>query len=274
MAGARRTTAGAGAGECPGFARNPDYAIDFEPSPRRVRVRFNGATVADTLRAHLMRETGHVPVYYFPPEDVRMDLFTPTDHHSHCPYKGDADYWTLAVGAQVAENVMWSYPDPLLEVAAIAGFVSFYWDRMESWWEEDEEIFGHARDPNKRVDVVSSHRPVKVVLGGEAVAETTNARFVFETNHQTRYYIPPGDVRMDLLHRSETRTRCPYKGVASYYSATVDGTTFDDIAWTYPDPIAECPGIKGLICFFDENVDATHVDGAAIGKVTTKWSRG
>ena len=118
--------------------------------------------------------------------------------------------------------------------------------------------------------MVLSHRPVTVVLGGETVAETTNARFVFETNHQTRYYIPAGDVRMDLLRESKTRTRCPYKGIASYFSATIGGTEFDDIAWTYADPIDEGPRIKDLICFFDENVGATMVDGAEIEKVETK----
>jgi len=263
----------AGAGKSPGYARNPDYMIEFEPSPRRVRVKFAGETVADTLDARLMRESRHVPIYYFPREDVRMDLFTATDHHSHCPYKGDASYWSLSAGFGVAENVMWSYAEPFDEVLKIGNYVAFYWDRMESWWEEDEEIFVHARDPKKRVDVVLSHRPVTVVLGGETVAETTNARFVFETNHQTRYYIPAGDVRMDLLRESKTRTRCPYKGIASYFSATVEGKEFDDIAWTYADPIDECPRIKDLICFFDENVGATMVDGAEIEKVETKWTR-
>lgn len=254
------------------FKDNPNKKIEFIRSPRRVRVRFGGETIADTTRAMLMRETGHVPVYYFPQDDLRMDLFAATDHHSHCPYKGDASYWTVTAGGKADDNVAWSYLDPFDEIPEIGGYVSFYWDRMDSWWEEDEEIFRHARDPFKRVDTVLSHRPVRVVLGGETVAETEGARFVFETNHQTRYYIPPGDVRMDLLTPNETHSRCPYKGVASYFSATVAGTIFDDIAWTYADPIAECPAIKGLICFFDENVDATFVDGTEIEKVKTKWS--
>ncbi len=258
--------------KAPGFIKNPGRLLEVEPSPRRVRIRFNGEWVVDSTHVLLMREANHTPVYYFPMDDVRMDLFTATDHDSYCPYKGHASYWTLKQGDRVEENVMWSYRTPYEEMLVVTDYVAFYWDRMESWWEEDEEIFKHPRDPRKRVDVVASHRPVRVVLGGETVAETTNARFLFETNWPTRYYIPPEDVRMDLLSPSELETRCPYKGIAGYHDATVGGETFANIAWSYADPIPECPKIKGLICFHNENVDAIHVDGGEIEKPVTKWS--
>jgi uncharacterized protein (DUF427 family) len=111
------------------------------------------------------------------------------------------------------------------------------------------------------------------VLGGETVAETTEARFLFETGHPVRYYIPSSDVRMDLMTESDTRTRCPYKGTASYYTAEAGGRRWPDIAWTYPDPIPECPKIKGLVCFYGENVDAIQVDGKEVEKPVTKWSK-
>lgn len=256
-----------------GFANNPNKKIEMVPGPRRVRVKFGGETIADTTSVMMMRETNHVPVYYFPQDDLRMDLFSATDHHTHCPYKGDASYWNVTAGGKAEENLAWSYLDPFDEVPEIGGYVSFYWKKMDSWWEEDEQIFGHARDPLHRVDAILSHRPVRVTLGGETVAETTDARFVFETNHQTRYYIPPKDVRTDLLGPSETRTTCPYKGEASYFSATVGDRSFEDIAWCYAAPIPECPKIEGLICFFDENVDATYLDGAEIPKAETKWKK-
>ena len=123
--------------------------------------------------------------------DVRMDRMTPTDHHTFCPYKGTASYWTIAVGDKVAENAVWGYPEPFEEVAAIEDFVAFYWNRVDAWYEEDEEIFVHPRDPYKRVDVLESSRPVQVIVGGEVVAETRRARFLFETRLPTRYYIPP-----------------------------------------------------------------------------------
>jgi len=266
-------TASAMPPKAPGFVKNPGRLLEVEPSPRRVRVRFNGEVVADSTRVLLMREANHTPVYYFPMDDVRMDLCAPTDNDTYCPYKGHASYWTLTVADRREENVMWAYRTPYREMLEIADYVAFYWDRMESWWEEDEEIFRHPRDPKKRVDVVLSHRPVRVVLGGETVAETANARFLFETNWPTRYYIPPEDVRADLLSPSGLTTVCPYKGTTAYFDATVGGEKFENIAWCYPDPISECPKIKGLICFHDENVDAIFVDGAPTEKPVTKWTK-
>lgn len=255
-----------------GFKTNPDYRIAFEPSPRRVRVRFNGAFVADSTNAHLLFETRHLPVYYFPREDVRMDLLRASDHHTFCPYKGTASYWTIDVGGRSAENAAWAYPEPFAEVAAIGDFVAFYWERVDHWYEEDEEIFVHPRDPYKRVDVVNSSRPVQIVLGGQTVAETRRARFLFETRLPTRYYIPPEDVRMDLLIPSAKTTACPYKGKARYWSARIGERVFEDIAWSYPEPIAECPKIKGLLCFFNERVDEIRLDGAALPRPLTPWS--
>ena len=254
------------------WAVDPDYHIEFEPSPRRVRVGLGGETVADSSRMMLMHEGGHLPVYYFPRADVRMALLRRTDHGTHCPYKGDASYWTVEAGGRVAENGVWSYEDPYPEVAAIKDHMAFYWDRMDHWYEEDEEVFVHARDPRKRVDAVESRRPVRVVIGGETIAETTRAQFLFETGLPTRYYMPPEDVRMDLLAPSDSTSRCPYKGIARYWSAGIDGRTYDDVVWSYPDPIAECPRIKGYLCFFNERVDDIFVDGEAVPKVRTKWS--
>ena len=251
---------------------NPDYKVLLEPSPRRVRVRFNGGTIADSIAAHLLFETRHLPVYYFPRGDVRMDLLAPTDHHSFCPYKGTASYWSIAVGNRVSENAVWGYPDPFDEVAALKDFVAFYWDRVDAWYEEDEEIFVHPRDPYKRVDVVASSRHVQVIVGGQTVADTRRARFLFETRLPTRYYIPPEDVRMDLLVASDKTSACPYKGKARYWSVKIGNEAWPDIVWGYSDPIAECPKIKGHLCFFNEQVDAILVDGVALPRPVTKWS--
>jgi uncharacterized protein (DUF427 family) len=256
----------------PGFKSNPDYRITFEPSPRRVRVEFDGAFIADSTNAHLLFETRHLPVYYFPRADVRMDLLTATDHHTFCPYKGTASYWTIRVRERTAENAVWAYPEPFAEVAAIKDFVAFYWDRVDHWYEEDDEIFVHPRDPYKRVDVVNSSRSVRVILGGETVAETRRARFLFETRLPTRYYIPPEDVRMDLLAPSTKTSACPYKGKARYWSARIGDRVFEDIVWSYPEPIPECSKIKGYLAFFNERVDAILVDGVEVPRPLTPWS--
>ena len=202
-----------------------------------------------------------------------MELLDPTDHGSHCPYKGDARYWTVIVGEKRAENAAWSYDAPIAAAADITEYVAFYWRLMDHWYEEDEEIFVHPRDPYKRIDVVESRRSVRVVLGGETVAETEYARFLFETGLPTRYYIPRQDVRMDRVVPSDSRTRCPYKGVAVYWSAHVGDRTWEDIVWSYPEPIAECPRIRGHLCFFNEHVDAIFVDDRPVPKVETPWSK-
>ena len=137
-----------------GYAQRPDYDVRFEPCPRRLRVAFASETIADTTRGQYLFETAHIPVYYFPRADVRMDLLRPTTHHTHCPYKGDAGYFSIAVGDRVAENAVWTYEAPFPEVAAIKDYVAFYWNRVDHWYEEDDEVFVHARDPYVRVDIL------------------------------------------------------------------------------------------------------------------------
>jgi uncharacterized protein (DUF427 family) len=254
-----------------GHTRLEERGVEIEPSPRWVRVIFNGETIADSKRVRILREVGLVPTYYFPQEDVRMDLMTPTERHTQCGYKGQASYWTLKVGERVTENAVWGYPEPLPLAEDIRGHVGFYWNKMDKWYEEDEEVFVHPRDPYKRVDALPSSRRIQVVVGGEPVADSRRAHLLFETGMPTRYYIPRDDVRMDVLEPTDSSTRCPYKGLASYWRPKV-GDTGRDIAWSYLDPIADCPKIKGLICFFNERVDAISVDGEPQPRPQTRWA--
>lgn len=256
----------------PGFAKHPDYTIDIVPCAKRVRAVFNGQTVVDSVGAVLLLEKAHTPVYYFPREDVRLELAQRTEHSTHCPFKGDASYWTLRVDERVAENALWTYQSPYDEVSAIRDFVAPYWGRMDAWYEEDEEVFVHPRSPFVRIDVLRSSRPVRIELAGAVLAETRRARFLFETGLPTRYYIPREDVRIDLLEGSETRTACPYKGTAHHWSARIDGAERKDVAWSYPDPLPEVGAIQDHICFYDERVDAVFVDGTPQAKPATKWS--
>ena len=260
-------------GPGPGFAKTPDHYVRVEPSPRRVRAVIGGETIADSTRMSLLHEANHLPVYYFPLEDVRLDLMAKTDTSTHCPYKGDASYWSLTLGGRAVDDILWSYETPFDEVPELAGLAAFYWKKVDRWYEEDEEIFVHARDPYKRIDAIPSSREVRVVLGGETVAQTAAAHFLFETRLPVRYYIPRQDVRMDLLAATDSATRCPYKGEAVYWSAAIGGRSHEDIVWSYPDPISECPKIRDLMCFYNENVDAIFVDGVEVEKPKTKWSK-
>ena len=120
--------------------REGPHRVEVEPTPRRVRVVFNGETIADSKRAVLLRESNLLPVYYFPPEDVRDEFLEPTDQHTRCPYKGEASYWKIRVGDRVSENTMWGYLDPLPGREDIRGYRAFYWNRMDAWYEEDQEV--------------------------------------------------------------------------------------------------------------------------------------
>jgi uncharacterized protein (DUF427 family) len=256
-----------------GWRTDPVYAINIEPCPKRVRAIFGEEVVADSTQVLTVLEQGHLPVYYFPKGSVRMDLMTASDHSTHCPHKGDASYWTIAAGGEQAENAIWAYDDPAPHVAAIRDHVSFQWGAMHRWLEEDEEVFVHARDPNKRIDITISGREVEVVLGGETVARSSAAMFLFETDLPTRYYLPIDDVRMDLLTASESRTQCPYKGEAVYWNATVGGETWADVVWSYPEPVEESGRIRDHLCFYNEVVDVIRIDGQDQPRPTTKWSR-
>jgi len=247
--------------------------IRWEPSPRRVRVQLAGTTIADTTAAMLMCEPGHVPVYYFPLADIRMDLMRRTEHRSTCPHKGVAAYWTAEAGGRVSENALWAYPEPLPHAPpGLKDYAAFYWDRVDRWLEEDEEIFAHARDPRKRVDVVPSRRRVEVVVAGKIVAESRRAMFLFETDLPTRYYLPREYVDPAVLQPSPLETRCPYKGIARYHDVTVGGRIWPNLVWYYPEPIPECPKIAGRLAFFEEKVDEIRIDGKTMPRPVTKWS--
>jgi uncharacterized protein (DUF427 family) len=249
-----------------------DHPVWTEPYSRRVRAFLDGVAVADSIRARLLLEAGHLPVYYFPPEDVRTGLLEPTDKATHCPHKGEASYWSVTVGDRVARNAVWSYQDPLPQRTDIKGYLALYWNRMDAWFEEDDEVFAHPRDPYHRVDVLSSSRHVRVAVAGETLAETRRPWLLFETGLPTRYYLPKADVRMDLLVPTDRATQCPYKGRARYWSARVGDRVEEDLAWSYPFPIPECPKIQNLIAFYNERADI-WVDGELQPRPETPWSR-
>jgi uncharacterized protein (DUF427 family) len=117
----------------PGFAKNPDYRVALVPENRHVKVVFAGVTIAESDRALRVEETGHAPVHYLPEPDVHMELLHPTAHHTRCPYKGEASYWTIAVpGQRRSENAVWAYPTPYDEVAGLSGYYAFYDSRVDA----------------------------------------------------------------------------------------------------------------------------------------------
>jgi uncharacterized protein (DUF427 family) len=248
----------------------PGRALYLEPTPKRIRAIVDGEAIADSRRALLLQESGLQPIYYFPPDDVRTDLFEATDKHTHCPKKGDASYYSIRLGDRVVENAAWYYPEPLDGAPPIKDLIAFYWDRIDQWFEEDEEVFGHARDPYHRIDTRRSARHVRVSREGELLAESTRAIALFESNLPVRWYLPVDDV-LAPLEPSETHTICPYKGTASYYSVRLpDGTLEEDLAWYYPDTLPEAAQVAGLVCFYNERVDL-ELDGDPQPRPDSPW---
>ena len=164
------------------------------------------------------------------------------------------------MGDALEENAVWSYETPMDPVAGMKDYLALYFNKMEAWYEEDEQIEKHPRSPEVRVDVLRSSRRVQVLLGGETLADSTQGRMLFETGHRTRFYLPREDVRMELLSPSETQSVCPYKGTATYWHVTVDGKRHPDLVWAYPTPHPESLRIKDLLCFYEERMDVL-VDG-------------
>lgn len=232
--------------------------VHIELSPRRVRAYFDNQVLADCKSVLLVFETRRPPVYWFPTADVRMDRLTVKEPAAGAG--GGTVRWRSNTAGSPADNLGYSYANPGGDLAPLEGHIAFHWNAMDAWYEEDEEVFVHPRDPYTRVDTVRSSRHVRVVVDGQVVAETNRPVLLFETGLPTRYYLPKLDVRMDLLEPTSTVTHCPYKGAAGYWSLRVGAKKYDDFVWSYPRPIPEIPKIENLLCFYNEKVDL-YVDG-------------
>ncbi|MFW5417001.1 DUF427 domain-containing protein [Nocardiopsis sp. CNT-189] len=235
----------------------PRHALFMQPFPRRVRAVLAGTAVLDTVRGHLLHETGLMPQLYVPAEDLRGGSLTPSDHTTHCPYKGDAAYWHLTVGGRTAENAVWAYPDPRPEASWLRGLSSLYWDAADSWFDEEEEVHAHLRDPYHRVDTRPASVLVRVRHGDQVVALSGNARVLSETGLPNRYYIPADDVRTDLLVPSGTDHHCPYKGRARYWHLRTGDRDLVDAAWSFTTPLSDGRDVRDHYCFLHDELETT-----------------
>jgi uncharacterized protein (DUF427 family) len=247
--------------------------VRLEPVAKRVRAFVGGVAIADSCGVMMMFETARLCVYYFPIDDVRGDLLLAGNRVVPSHVKGDAGYYSINVDGRTVEDAAWRYLDPPAGCPDMSGLIAFHWKSMDAWFEEDDEVFAHARDPYHRSDVLNSSREVRIDAGGRTVAVTRRARFLFETGLPVRYYIPKEDVRMGLLEPSETKTACAYKGSTSrYWQAMAADGSARDVAWCYEDPAPEVGSIAGMVGFFNERVDAIYVDGQETPKPQTPWS--
>jgi uncharacterized protein (DUF427 family) len=231
----------------------PAHRIFFTDYPRRLRAVIGERVVLDTTRAKLLYETGILPVPYVPLEDFDRTLLEPTQHSTHCPFKGDASYWSVRVGDRVAENAVWTYEDPIATASWLVGLVSVYPDRMDAWLDEDEEVTG-LRDPYHRVDARRSSRHIEVRAEGEVIARSERPVVVAETGLPLRFYLPREDVAAEL-RPSEKTAVCPYKGHASYWS--LNG--IEDVGWSYENPLESMLAARGGVCFDASKVEVREL---------------
>jgi uncharacterized protein (DUF427 family) len=242
-----------------------------EPSPRHVRVRLGDLTIADTRRALLLSwyGPGMLPTYAIPPDDVRVEHLRPSSTTGGLPHCSTHD---VTGDDREVPAAAFRFDDPPADLAQVAGHWTFAWDHGLAWFEEALEVHVHARDTRKRVDVVPSDRRVRIEVDGVLLAESERPHALFETSLPTRWYLPFEDVRTERLVASDTTTRCPYKGTAAYWSVPVGDTLHRDLAWSYAEPVIECPRIAGLVAFFGERVDL-WVDGELVERPRTPWSQ-
>jgi uncharacterized protein (DUF427 family) len=241
--------------------QGPAHRILWGEFPRRVRAELGGETVFDTEAGRLLHESQILPVLYVPEDDVRMELLEPTETHTFCPFKGTASYWSIRVGDEVAEDAVWGYPEPNEESSWLRGHVAFYWDKLDAWYDEDERVFSHLRDPFHRCDARPTSRGVSVLAGDETLAETTGAMILSETGLPNRVYVPRADVPEGILTPSDTRATCPYKGESTYWNVRVGGRTIEDAAWSYEEPFDEVGRIAGHVSFLHDEIETRLAAG-------------
>ncbi len=227
-----------------------------ELSPKRIRLVFAGKIICDSRTAKYHWDQPYYPTYYFPRVETNMKYLRPSE-------SGNLDDYDIVVGTQVQKKAA-----KLDRRQQLEDCFSFVFDKLDAWFEEEEEIYVHARDPYKRIDIAPCSRHIEVYLDGHKLCDTRSAHLLFETGLITRYYIPKLDCNLQALKSSKqnTTTKCPYKGVAEYYdlhcgkSEVRPANICPDGAWWYRYPTAESMKIQGMVCFYNERVDF-YIDG-------------
>ncbi|MCV7199299.1 DUF427 domain-containing protein [Mycobacterium angelicum] len=192
----------------------PDDVVYIEPHPRRIQAFRDGRLMIDTERALLVHRRNQPLSYVFPDGTVAG---LPAEPEPDAP-----------------------------------GYVRVPWDAVDTWFEEGRKLVHYPPNPYHRVDCRPTKRRLRVSVGTTVLVDTDDTVIVFETALAPRLYVNPAHVRTDLLRRSDTESYCNYKGVATYWSATVTGN--EDIAWSYDDPLPESFAIKGFLSFVTERV--------------------
>lgn len=239
------------------------------PAPRRLRGLIDDQLVVDTTNAIYVWEIVNYPHYYVPFADIAAD-FLVDEQHAEKLSRGMTQRYGLKVGETERPASLRVYGDDAVE--GLSGYARIDWQALDAWFEEDEEIFVHPRDPYTRVDCLRSSRTVRVELEGNVLAESGSTIMLFETGLPTRYYFDRTALNYDFLVPSGTVSFCPYKGeTTGYWSVQLDETLHPDLAWSYEYPKREVLPIAGLVAFYNEKLDI-FIDGKKLERVVTKFS--
>jgi uncharacterized protein (DUF427 family) len=234
-----------------------------------VRALLGDALVFDTTKALYVWEWPFYPQYYIPLGDINVDLLVDEDNPQRLK-RGTARRHGLRVGDISRPSSVSVYTDDA--IAGLSGMVRFDWAALDAWFEEDEQVFVHPRNPYARVDALRITRRVRVELDGVVLAASSAPVMVFETGLPTRYYLNRTEVDFTHLVPTDTVTQCPYKGrTTGYWSVRIGDETHADLAWAYDFPTRDLLPIAGLIAFYNEKVD-TYVDDELIPRPATHFS--
>lgn len=234
----------------------PERLLFAEPLRRRMRVRFGEEWIADSEHVVLLHEPGRYPVAYFPRDDIAANVLERSEHTSEHRDLGATTWYVVNAGEQSARRGAWEHVDLPGYAGDLRDRVAFAWRAMDSFYEEDERIVGHAADMYHRIDIRRTARRLLVRSGDTIVAETSRPLVLYESGFAPRWYVPRDDVDESRLTADATETFCPYKGICSYYD--VGGAR--RAAWSYRDAYTEVDRISDLVSFEPDKV-IVELDG-------------
>ncbi|PPR79135.1 MAG: hypothetical protein CFH01_00575 [Alphaproteobacteria bacterium MarineAlpha2_Bin1] len=228
--------------------KNINQNIVLEKTQKWIRGIVFHEMILSSKNSFILLEDGHLPTYYFPKDDIKMNLLFKNKKTTFCPLKGEATYWDFRCKDGNISDIAWSYECPIEGQKEITGLIAFYWNKLDKWYEEAEEIFCHPRDPYVRVDAIKSSRNVKIFLEKDLILSTNKPIILFETHKEPKYFFSINEIEANLVF-SETIFRCPYKGVSNYLSIKENNKTFKDVIMQYTEPRPEVTILKNLACF-------------------------
>jgi uncharacterized protein (DUF427 family) len=240
-----------------------------EPVPRRVRAELGGHVVLDTTQALYLWEWPAYPQFLIPVDDVDPEALVDEGHVSNLS-RGRVARVGLRAGDVERKGAGRRFVEST--IPGIVDTIRFDWAALDAWYEEDEQVFVHPRNPYSRVDALRSGRTVRIELDGLVLAESSAPVAVFETGLPPRWYLERTAVDFTHLRPSDTETACPYKGrTTGYWSVQTSEALYPDLAWTYDFPTAPLLPIAGLVAFYDEKVDV-FLDGGEQERPVTPFS--